>query len=92
MEDMEPALIAQAVLGKEVESFMASDVGKYILARADEEYQSGVCVLKHCSAMDTMTIQEAQNKVWRAESLRQWLEEAVISGLKAHEILEEREF
>ncbi len=77
-----------AILGKQVDEFMSSQIGKYMLSRADSEYMDGVERLKVCTADQLI---ETQSRVLRAQSIRQWLEEAVVSGLKALELIEEEE-
>ncbi len=80
-----------AVLGEQVDQFLKSDVGQFILARAGEEEEAGVEELKTLKCTDVDGIREAQNRVWRAASVREWLQEAIKDGLKAKSILESRE-
>ena len=84
-------LMDVAVLGKQVENFMASELGRFLLGRADAEVLTGVAQLKNLAHTDANAIRLAQAQVWRGESLRDWLEEAVRAGLKAQDVLEDRD-
>ncbi len=85
------ALMEYATLGEQVKSFMQSDVGKFLLARAKQEYDAGIDALKSVKPTDVAGLLIAQNNVRRAESIRGWLEEAIVTGLKALDVLEGRE-
>jgi hypothetical protein len=80
-----------AVLGKQIEQFFGSDVGGYLLQRADAEVASGVAQLKKLAHTDANGIRLAQNQVWRGESIRGWLEEAITAGRKAEAVLDDRD-
>lgn len=90
-EEETARLYRTAQFGKQVEIFLLSDVGKYLLQCADLEEENAVKQLKICDPYDPNAIQEVQNKIWRAESVRKWLEDAVLAGLQALEIIEDRE-
>ena len=84
-------LLDVAVLGKQIDNFLQSDVGKYLLGHIDNDIKSAYKDLRDTSPTDTKAIMEAQNKVIRAESIKGWLSNAVIAGLKATQVLESRE-
>ena len=84
-------LVDVAVLGKQVQNFFDSDIGKFLLHRAKMEYDGGIKALKQTDPTDTRAIIVAQNAVWRAESIKDWLDEAILAGLKAEVVLEDRE-
>lgn len=84
-------LVDSAVLGEQVDSFVKSDVGQFLLERARVEQAEGYAELKTVSFQDAEGVRAAQNKVWRAESIAQWLNEAIMSGVRAMEVLESRE-
>jgi hypothetical protein len=84
-------LVDQAVLGEQVDSFMRSDIGLYLDQRMQGEYEDAVEKLTQADAQDVKAIQSAQNEIWRARSVRLWLESAIISGLKAQQVLAGRE-
>ena len=80
-----------AVLGKQMESFRSSDVGRYLMAQIDREIESSLRLLRGMNPTDPAEIMRCQNAVWRAESVATWIEEAILAGLKSQEIIEERE-
>lgn len=84
-------LLDVAVLGEQVDQFLKSDVGQFILEHAVAEEAAGIEALKRLDCHDADAIRAAQNRVWRGESVRAWLEEATIAGLKARMILEDRQ-
>jgi len=84
-------LVDAAVLGKQVDDFMRSDVGRFLLQRAAEEQARGYEALRDVDATDARAVLRAQAEVWRAESIADWLGKSVIDGLRATEILESRE-
>lgn len=90
-EQLDPVLLEAAVLGKQVEAFIQSDVGQYLLIRAASELDETNKSLLTCDPFDGNLVANLQAKAYRAASFRTWLEEAVLSGLNAHSLLEERE-
>ena len=83
-------LLDTAVLGEQVNQFCKSDVGKYLLAHCQAEIQAGLRDLKHADCNDPKSVWQAQARVNIAESIEEWLREAILAGLKAQEILEDR--
>ena len=84
-------LVDAAVLGEQVDSFMKSDVGRYLLELAANDQARGYEALKTVDAQDARAVYAAQNMVWRAESIAEWLGSAVSAGLRATMVLESRE-
>lgn len=84
-------LLDVAVLGEQVDQFMKSDIGQYLLQHAAEQEAKGVEALKRVDCKDTSAVWDAQNQVWIAEKFRVWLEDAVRAGVKAQMILEDRD-
>lgn len=84
-------LVDVAVLGKQIDNFLKSDIGAYLLDHANYEVEQGVEALKRVTPTAFQTITELQNKIWRAESIKDWLTEAITAGLRATEVLESRE-
>ena len=83
------ALYAEAVLGRDAEEFLSSDMGRYLIGRAQLEAQEAMEQLKKVSTWRRRRIQELQNKIWRAESIEAWLVELVSSGKAAEAALED---
>lgn len=84
-------LLDTAVLGEQIDQFMKSDVGQYLLAHAAAQEAAGLEELKRVKCTDSEAVWQAQNKVWIAEKFRTWLEDAVGAGLQAQMVLENRE-
>jgi hypothetical protein len=80
-----------AVVGRMVEDFLHSDIGLYLVQCADAEIDKGVEALKKANAENPSEVRSAQNQVICGEYIKQWLEEAVSAGLRAQQILEDRQ-
>lgn len=90
LDPEEQKLLEIAILGEEVDNFFQSSVGKYLMQRTDAEILAGFKGLKDCDPEDPKLVRKFQNQIWRAESVRDWLEEAVLDGLNATKVLEDR--
>lgn len=84
-------LILRATFGKQVENFLSSDVGSYIIARADEERSEAMSALVTVNPAEIEEIRKLQSKAELAIKMKQWLISAVTDGLSALQILEDRE-
>lgn len=82
-------LLSYAVLGKQLEQFWASDVGKYLHSRALKEYTAAVDELMTCDPTNTHVVMRAQGRAWQAEHFEKWVNEGIEAGLRAHQLLEE---
>ena len=78
----------KAVFGKQVEEFLGSDIGKYLLSKADRELSQAIIALRDCTPDQLVRF---QSDMKRAESIREWLVEAVEEGLRAMNLIEEIE-
>jgi hypothetical protein len=83
-------LIAEAVLGRDAQEFFASDLGRYILGRAQQEKAEALAQLARVSPWRRNRIRQLQAEVWRVESLASWLAELINSGRQAEAALEEQ--
>lgn len=86
------ALMETAVFGRRVEEFMASDLGRYLVLKAESQEQQATEELKKLSPWTPMArraMQKIQNDIRVAEWFQQWLGEAVMDGLQATNILED---
>lgn len=81
-------LIAEGMLGKDAEEFLNGDLGRYMLARAEEEEQEALEQLSTVWPWRRRRITELQTKLWRARSFKRWLADLVIAGRQAIEQLE----
>ena len=75
--------------GIRVEEFLHSDIGKYLIARADEEIEDAVEALKRADPDLPNVIRALQSKINVAESFQYWLAEAIQDGLNSMQELNE---
>lgn len=85
------ALFAEAILGQDAEEFLKTDLGRYMLARAEEEEQEALDALGKVSPWRRRRIQQLQAKLWRARSFKGWLGEMIVAGKQALQQLESQE-
>jgi hypothetical protein len=86
--DVEDPLVKSAVLGAEVEQFLESDIGKYLVGRAEAEALEAVELLKRVSFWRKHRIIWLQNRISVAESFQKWLGEAYSEGLHSLHTIE----
>lgn len=89
--DDQAALYAQAVLGRDAEQFMASELGRTMLGFAQQEAETAVLQLKAVAPWRRRRIAELQNTIRRAESFGAWLRELRVRGQQALHLLENEE-
>lgn len=85
------ALYAEAILGQDAEEFLKSELGRYLLARSEEEETEALEALAKVAPWRRRKIAELQAKLWRARSFRSWLGEMIVTGKQALQQLEARE-
>ena len=85
------AMYAEAILGKDAEEFLASDIGRIMLARAEEVEQEAMEALSKVSPWRRQRIAVLQADIWKARSFKQWLVELVVTGRQALQHLESPE-
>lgn len=79
-------------LGMDAEAFMRSDLGQYLLGRAEEEAISAINELKSIDAIQADRIRALQSIITRSENFEIWIREAFDVGKasEAHLDLMER--
>ena len=82
MSDKE-TLIAEAIIGKDAEEFLASELGRYFIGRIEMEIDTAKDKLAKVLPWRRRRIQQLQNEVWRAEQLKGWFQELIVSGRQA---------
>lgn len=85
---MKEALYAEAILGKDAEEFLSTELGRYLLARIEEEEKEAMTELTTVWSWNRRKIQRLQNQVWRAQSLKSWLADLIVSGRQALQTLD----
>jgi hypothetical protein len=86
--DDEQTLYADCMLGRDAEDFFKSEIGRYVLARADEVIQEATGKLKVIPAQETDKIRNLQLLIAKAEGAIQWLNEQIYAGKQALQQLE----
>jgi hypothetical protein len=85
------ALYAEAILGKDAEEFLRTDLGRYLLERVEEEEKDAMEALANTSPWRRRRIVDLQAKVWRARSFKSWISELIVTGRQALQQLENTE-
>jgi hypothetical protein len=70
-------------LSFEVESFLGTALGKYLIQRAEEKIEAAVEDLKRCDPEDARQIRAIQHNIHVAEDFQYWLAEAIQAGHNA---------
>lgn len=81
-------VVEAAVFGKEVEFFLTSNIGTYLLQCAMDEKEAAVDDLMKLSASDTEAVRQIQLKIAVCQKITKWLADAVNAGIQATEYLE----
>lgn len=74
--------------GIEVENFLQSDIGRYLVQRADEEIEDAVEQLKRADPDEPRVIRHLQSRIQVVESIQYWLAEAIQDGLNSMQELQ----
>ncbi len=85
----EQTLIAEAVLGRDAQEFLASEIGRYLLGRAQIDEREAMESLVSVKWWRRRRIIELQSRIYRARSVRSWLAEIITDGRQAESVLEE---
>lgn len=98
MEQQAQALSAQqreqlkiVDFGFEVQAFLRSNIGKYLVQRAETEVEDAVEALKVVDPEDPKAIRDLQAKIAQAGSFQYWLAEAYQAGENAQRELTSEE-
>lgn len=85
-----PLLLAEAMLGEDALRFARSDLGRYLIGRADQEIKMATLALKTVYPWRWRRITHLQNKIAVAERVKAWILEAIVSGRTAMSEVENR--
>jgi len=69
--------------GAQVESFIQSPIGKYLIGRAEKERHEALEEMANTSLENIAALAQAQRKVRIADSFQAWLAEAIQEGWEA---------
>jgi hypothetical protein len=78
-----------ATFGQMVEDFIKSPIGEFLVKKAQDQSNDAVEKLKVASPEDPISIRAIQTEIQVAESIVQWLCEAIHEGQMALETLKE---
>lgn len=81
--DLDQGLLTEAVVGRQAEVFLQSDIGQALIAKAELEAADAMQELKHIAPDRQQEIRDLQNRIWRAESIESWLVELIQAGQQA---------
>jgi len=84
-------MLNKVAVGIEAERFIESSIGKYLIAKAEQERDEAMASLRSISPIASAEIRELQNRIWRAESVQRWLAELIQEGWNAESELIDRE-
>ena len=86
--ELDPLLKA-VDLGFQAEAFLHSDVGRYLVSRAEAQIDEAVELLKNADPEDAKSIRSLQNEIVVAESVQYWLADLIQQGENAQQQLHE---
>lgn len=69
--------------GMGVEAFLKSEVGQYLIKRAEDQVEESVEELKNVDPTKPDDIRRIQHDIRVAESIQYWLAEAIQAGINA---------
>lgn len=78
----------EARLGVETEKFLSTNLGKYLVGRANLELEEAHSKMEICPPEE---LKDLQNKAWRANQFITWLAEAIHNGRHAEFELKQNE-
>lgn len=84
-------LIKKAQLGIEAQTFIESNLGKYVIARAEKQIDEANMSLSTADPFDASNIAHLQSKIAVARAAVQWIAEAVNEGYAAENTIHEQE-
>lgn len=87
--DPDSYLVRWATFGKQVEHFLQTDIGSYMVKRAKEESEEALEELKAVDPFDGPKVAACQMKVKVADAVITWLGDAIAAGESAIEQLKE---
>ena len=78
-------IIGRVKFGFKAEDFIASELGRYLEARAQLEVEQSHLDLETVDPDDAKQVRAIQQKIAVAKQWRQWIEEAVADGVQAQQ-------
>lgn len=82
-------VVEAAVFGQEVENFLNTRIGAYLLRKAQDQASEAIEELAVVDAEDPKAIRKLQNKISVSDQFIGWLREAIMMGEQATDALRE---
>ena len=82
-------LINVARIGIDAEAFAKSDIGKYLIDKAQKEIEAEMAALVEADPADVKLGTDIRNRIHVAKMFLTWLDEAIQVGRHAHASLQE---
>ena len=76
-------LLKDAQLGIEAEAFLSTDLGRFLVDKADQELEDGLQGFLNLSTDDKDGLLQLQSQCKRAINFKSWLAEAINTGIYA---------
>lgn len=83
--------VKTVALGLDVEAFLHSPVGRYLVQRAEAERAAALEKLKDADAEDAKAIRRYQHQVGVIDAIQQWLADAIHDAHNAEQQLFEQQ-
>lgn len=90
-EHLTDPLVRKAQLGIEAQTFIESNLGKYVIARAEKQIDAANMALSEVDPFDSARVAHLQAKIGVARAAVQWIAEAVNEGYAAENAIHEQE-
>lgn len=79
-----------AAIGEDAREFLASDLGKFVMQRAESEIEELTRSLIETNADNTTEVRRLQTEIQRRDMAIKWFVEAYEAGRQALQILEDQ--
>lgn len=80
-------LFREATFMFEVQDFLKTNIGRYLVARSDADIERAMQALATANPEDAKLIRDLQTKIRVASSWQDWLADAITEGKNAHQQL-----
>jgi hypothetical protein len=87
--DPEEPTVAIAVFGQQVQDFLQSDIGDYLLKKAAQQEEAAVEAVLQCVLKGTPPPEAVVMQLAHARKFQEWLGQAVENGLQALALMKE---
>jgi hypothetical protein len=81
--DINDPKVRVAVFGEQVNQFMESDIGQYLLQCAQADTDSAAASMLEVDVTDTSKVMAIKVRLMVAARIESWLQEAIVKGYQA---------